>query len=332
MSEMSEVGPVPAVTRWLPPGLLRDQHEAWLVPIDLRGDLVARGWSDKAIRRQVRTGHLVRHRWGAYSDGSACAGLDLRGHHALRSRAVLMQGAAEMSLSHASALIWYGAPEWGLDLSEVQVTRHDGRAGRREGGIRQHRGSVVDGDIVEMDGVRLTSPTRAALELTLVADVETSLVHVNHLLHAGLTTTERLWARYEQMREWPGSLTTELVLRLADARIESVLESRFFHLCFRYSIPLPVPQYVVTDLDGVVVARLDFAWPDLGRFVECDGRVKYEKLLRPGERAGDVVVREKERDKLVHRLTGMEGDRYVWADVEHPARTAARLRRFLSRD
>ena len=94
---------------------------------------------------------------------------------------------------------------------------------------------------------------------------------------------------------WPNSLTTDLVLRLADERFESVAEARFFYLCFRWSVPMPQPQYVVEDRAGLSVARLDFAWPARKRWVEVDGRVKYEKLLREGERASDVVLREKRR-------------------------------------
>jgi hypothetical protein len=122
-----------------------------------------------------------------------------------------------------------------------------------------------------------------------------------------------------------------VVLRLADKRVENLLESRFFHLVWRNSLPLPVPQYVVED-GPITVARLDFAWPRLRKWVELDGKVKYEKLLRPGERASDVVLKEKAREQLVRRLTGMDCDRYTWADVENERRTVARLRRFLFGD
>ncbi len=331
---MTDTAPVTEPTRhataWAPPSWLRAVHEPWLVALHLRSFLVSHGMTDKAIKRQLRAGALVKPRWGAYCAATDYLPLEARGRHAIASRCVLLQAVAEMSLSHITALVWFGAPEWGLDLSVVHVTRHDGRAGRREAGVCQHRGEVLDGDVVQLHGMSVMSPTRALLELTMIADVETGLVHANYLLHAGLTTLEELWARFEHMRDWPGSLKTEIVLRLADPRIESVLESRFLYLCFRNSLPMPELQYVVEDHDGVLVARLDFAWPKLGKFAECDGKVKYEKLLKPGERASDVVLREKERDKLVRRLTGMEGERFIWSDVENEARTVARLRTFLS--
>ena len=34
-----------------------------------------------------------------------------------------------------------------------------------------------------------------------------------------------------------------------------------------------------------MIHRVDLAWPEYGVFLEFDGRVKYEKYLREGERA-----------------------------------------------
>ncbi len=44
------------------------------------------------------------------------------------------------------------------------------------------------GDLVERDGLLVTSATRAALEYTTLADVEHSLVEIDYLLHESLVT------------------------------------------------------------------------------------------------------------------------------------------------
>ena len=135
------------------------------------------------------------------------------------------------------------------------------------------------------------------------------------------------------LREWPGALSVEIVLRLADGRLESLLEVRFLWLCYISSLPMPEVQYRVEDHDGIPVARLDFCWPKYGRYAETDGGAKYGELLRDGQTARDVVLREKERDKLVTRLTGMEGERFTYDDVDlRPAQTVARIRRLLGLD
>jgi hypothetical protein len=53
--------------------------------------------------------------------------------------------------------------------------------------------------------------------------------------------------------------------------------------------------------------------------------VKYESLLKPGERASDVVIRERDRERLICRLTGWRCVRATWADLERPARLIAEL-------
>jgi hypothetical protein len=133
------------------------------------------------------------------------------------------------------------------------------------------------------------------------------------------------------MEQWPDSRVVELVLRLADGRIESVGESRTLWACFHEGLPMPVPQYVVRDRRGCEVARVDFAWPELGTFLEFDGRIKYEALLRPGERASDVVLRERDRERLICETTGWVCIRVTWAELADPARLAARIRGVLFR-
>lgn len=294
----------------------------------LRGDLIAAGYTDKAIARLVRGGDWVKLRHGAYVEASSWKALDEPNRHALVARAVMSQARTPVAISHVSGLPYFGAPTWGVDLSRVHVTRKDGKAGRSEAGVRQHSGEIADGDLVTRDGLEMMHPTRLALEVTTVADVEPSLCAVSDLLHKRLTTLEHLKHRYQTMRHWPWTLGTDIVLRLADPRFESVGECRTYYLCFRHHLPMPEPQFEIRDSDGRVFA-VDFAWPALGVFLEFDGKVKYEKLLRPGQRASDVVVAEKRREERICRITGWRCIRIVWADLATPERTAEMIRRFL---
>jgi hypothetical protein len=296
----------------------------------LRKQLLDAGYTDKAIARLVKGGEWVRIRHGAYTAAETWRRLDDSGRHALRTRAVVLQARTDVVASHVSGLPFYDAPTWGLDLSDVHVTRRDGKTGRREAGVAQHRGIVLEQDVVERDGLPVMSATRLALEITTLGTVESGLVVVNHLLHERLTTLDQLAARYAAaMDRWPWTLPTDLVLRLADPRLESVGESRFFWLCFDQGLPMPQPQYAIKDASGRVVARVDFAWPKLGVFLEFDGLVKYEKFLKPGQRVSDVVVAEKEREDLIRRITGWRCIRISWSDLERRGRTAAMVRAVL---
>ncbi|WP_300377108.1 type IV toxin-antitoxin system AbiEi family antitoxin domain-containing protein [Nocardioides sp.] len=296
----------------------------------LRKQLLAAGYDDKAIARRVKGGEWVKIRHGAYTEAATWNALDEAGRHALAARAVVAQSRTKVVVSHVSGLPFLGAPTWGIDLDLVHVTREDGKAGRSEGGVRQHRGGIIAGDVVECDGLRVMDATRLALETTLVANVEAGVCVVSHLLHASMTTMEQLRARYELMQHWPDSLGTDLVLRLSDHRFESVGECRTYYLCFHEGLPMPQPQYEIRDETGRVVARVDFAWPELGVFLEFDGKVKYEKLLKDGQRASDVVWAEKRREEMICRLTGWRCIRISWADLADPARTAAKIRQALA--
>jgi hypothetical protein len=94
---------------------------------------------------------------------------------------------------------------------------------------------------------------------------------------------------------------------------------------FRCGVPAPVPQYEVRDESGDLIARLDFAWPALGMWLEFDGREKYEKHRRADESVTDAVLREKQRESLIGELTGWRCIRITWADLERPHVTVARI-------
>lgn len=125
------------------------------------------------------------------------------------------------------------------------------------------------------------------------------------------------------MQHWPGTLATRIVLDLMDPAIESVGESRVAYLCFSQSLPRPETQVQVRDENGRVVARVDFAWPALGVFLEFDGRVKYGA-------DGQTVWEEKRREDRIRELTGWRCIRLTWADLADPVRTAARIRAVLA--
>ncbi len=250
--------------------------------------------------------------------------------YAVTCRAAYLQARTGVILSHASAVPFHCGPVWGFDQSVVHLTREDGFSGRREAGIQRHCGRLLAGDVVETHGLLVMSALRATLEATILGSAEAGLVVANHFLHRGDIDAANLVARYEMsMEHWPYSLTTDTVLRLADPRIESVGESRTSYFFFARSLPKPVPQFEVYD-GAVLVARLDFALPEHGIWIEFDGRVKYEQYLRPGETPADAVLREKRREELIAELTGWRCLRITWADLADPGNLEVRVRRLIA--
>ncbi|MFT4262536.1 MAG: hypothetical protein QM572_04090 [Nocardioides sp.] len=220
---------------------------------------------------------------------------------------------------------------WGVGLAELHLTRTDGRTGRREAGVRQHCGRVLDDDVVEVHGLRVSSPIRATLEVTTTDSVEVALTVANFFLHRGDFDADDLRSRYANgVDHWPHSLRTDLVLRLADSRIESVGESRTAYCFWAQGLPIPEPQFEIWD-GQVLVARLDFALPELGVWFEFDGKAKYDGSLRTDLTPADVVFREKRREDRVRELTGWRCFRITWSDLSDPASLAGRIRAFIDR-
>jgi hypothetical protein len=203
----------------------------------------------------------------------------------------------------------------------VHLTRTDGKAGRREVGVIQHRGKLRRGDVMLIDGRRVTSPTRTALDLTTLTDLERALPPMDHFLRTGRTSKAQLREGAKAMARWANTLGTDLVINFADSRRESLAESRTAVMLLGTGKPAPRPNHKIRDRYGNVLWRVDFAWPELGVFLEFDGKVKYQKYLKEGEDVTDAVLREKKREEQICRRTGWRCIRLTWADLERPAET-----------
>lgn len=294
-----------------------------------RGQLLDLGYDDRTIKLALRARlwHRVRH--GAYCHLDTWTALSDEGRHLVHARAVARSMTGEVALSHTSAMVAHGCPVWGADLSRVHVTRLDHGAGRIERDVHHHLGATAEVDLVELHGILLIEPTRAVLETATLTSTEAGVGIADGALHAGLTDPDRLMACLERLNHWPRSQKLHLVVRLADGRAESVGESRSRYLFWAQGLPCPILQLEVRDRWGELIGVADFGWPEHRVLGEFDGRVKYGRLLRPGEQPGDAVFREKRREDRLREATGYSMGRLTWADLATPGMTAARFRRLL---
>ncbi len=306
-----------------------EERDYGLDAVILRRELLEDGFTDSQIQAMVRSGDLARVRHGTYFPGDRWATLSARDRHRVLIRGVLKRAHPSTVVTHVSAVIERGGPVWGIPLTEVHVTRMDGKAGRREAGIVQHRGVLTEDDVEIVNGLPLSRAARSAVEVTTMTTVEPALVTVNGMLHAGMLTAGEFAAEVEACKHWPDTLATTIVLRLCDARVQSVAESRTMFLCWDQHLPRPEPQVPILDESGWIFAYADFAWEEEGVFLEFDGRIKYERFRREGETLEQFIMREKRREERICQLTGWVCIRITWADLEDPVRTAARIRRIL---
>jgi hypothetical protein len=103
-------------------------------------------------------------------------------------------------------------------------------------------------------------------------------------------------------------------VRFADGRSESVGESRSRVLLHGLGLMPSTLQLEVCDSSGRLLGRTDFAWEDAGVVGEFDGRIKYGRLLRPGQEPGDAVFDEKLREDAI-RDQDLGVVRWIWRDL-----------------
>lgn len=298
----------------------------------LRREARELGFDDRAVNAAMRAKIWFRVRRGSYTFRDIWESADPVGRHRILSRAVMRSLGDKVALSHVSAAVEHGCLTWGADLSRVHVTRLDGAAGRTEGGVVHHEGFCLDDDIVEHGGLRLLKPARAALETASLTSTESALVSLDSALHLQLTDPDELAAVFALMGRWPHTQKVHVPFRLADGRAESVGESRSRYLCWLHGLPAPELQFRVYDDGGRLLGITDFAWPESRLLGEFDGKVKYGRLLKPGQDPGDVVFAEKRREDLLREFTRWQMVRLIWADLYRGTQTAARIRRLMDRD
>lgn len=148
---------------------------------------------------------------------------------------------------------------------------------------------------------------------------------IDAALATGLVSPADLTAALQRSARWPGNPAARRAIAFADGRSQSVGESRSRVAIHSAGLPKPALQYAVPLCAGGT-AYADFAWPVLRTVGEFDGQIKYGRLLRPGQSAGDAVFAEKRREDAV-RAEDLGVVRWTWVDLDHFAPTAARLHR-----
>ncbi|HET9871189.1 MAG TPA: hypothetical protein VFP89_01170 [Propionibacteriaceae bacterium] len=225
-------------------------------------------------------------------------------------------------MSHISAAVVHGLPSWPDLLSRVHVIRSRHGGGRRGTVVHVHPGRLEVGDVVALEDLRLTSIARSVADCARTVSYIRAVAIGDAALRIGLNRSD-LADCLGRTAGCRGAGQARRVASFIDRGGESVGESFSRILLHRAGLPVPRLQFDVRDGAGVTVARADFCWQEQRTLGEFDGRVKYGRLLKPGESPGDVVFREKVREDMVRDL-GWEVVRWTWDDLDRPAVLAER--------
>lgn len=303
---------------------------------DMQGGVVTRhqarqaGYAPDEIDFLVRRGEWVSLRRGAYAERDRVATMSNEQRHLALLHAVARSLRTPAVVSHVSAVVLHGLPTWGLDLSEVHISRQNLHASRHEAGVHHHRGNLTRGEVVAVDGVGVTCLARTVLDTARMASFESAIVVADAAFARDPQVQSHALGLLNTMRDWPGARQAGSVVEFADGRSESVGESRC-RVCFREAgLPRPTLQYEVFTRHGRLIGRSDFGFLEFRTLGEFDGKSKYLRGHRPGDTPGDVVWREKKREDRL-REQGFEVGRVVWAELDRPPLIAARFRELFAR-
>jgi hypothetical protein len=291
-----------------------------------RPALRAAGFTDDELRRARVQRKLTVVRRGAYVPSDDPRLDNAVARHALTVRATVRNLAPDAVVSHVSAAVLHGLTLWKVPLDRVHVTRNRRSGGRRTKVLHVHTAGLDVDEIVEVDGIAVTSVPRTLADLARTLPYEPALVVADAALHREKATPAAFVEAVARSAGREGSPPARRVAAAADARVESPGETRSRVAIARCGLPVPALQHEVPELH----VRTDFYWEEFGTVGEFDGKVKYGRSLRPGEDPGEAVYREKLREDALRDL-GLKVARWTWQELDTFTAPVDRLLRAFAR-
>jgi hypothetical protein len=228
----------------------------------------------------------------------------------LRAKALWLRSRRRGILAGYSASALHGA-KWIKPSLPAAII--DSNA-RREPRVQVWEDRIDPDEVCVVDGMRVTTPERTALDLARRFQLGNAVAAVDALVQATdlkLANVELLVDRYRGSR---GMKSARAALGLVDGGAQSPKETWLRLLLVTSGLPRPQTQIAVRNEWNWVEAYLDMGWEDIKIAVEYDGdhhrsdRRQYVKdihRLETLERMGWIVVRVVAEDHpadIIHRV------------------------------
>lgn len=185
-------------------------------------------------------------------------------------RSLLPALPAGSAFSHWTAAALLGLPSRNSAKLHVMLAPRSVLPQRAE--LVVHGRQLVDGDIVDVDGVPITSAPRLFVDLAALLTERELVVLGDALLRTGLATLPELSWRVHLAARRRGVVRAREALRHVDGRAQSVPESVVRHVIATGGLPAPVPQLQILDHFGRVVAHADLGYEEWKILIEYEGR------------------------------------------------------------
>ncbi len=215
----------------------------------------------------------------------------------LRAKACWLRSRRRGILAGYSASALHGAKWIDATLPAAIIDTNRGASA----GVQTWEERIEEDEIVVIDGMRVTSPARTALDLARRLPRNAAVAAVDALVQATdlkLADVEPLLDRYRGRR---GLKAARVALALVDGGSQSPKETWLRLVLIDAGYPRPQTQIAVRNEWGWAEAFLDMGWEDIKVAAEYDGdehrsnRRRYVKDIRRSEkvawRYGWLVVR-----------------------------------------
>lgn len=271
-----------------------------------RRELEYLGNPDVSVRRALRRGSLVRVAAGTYADAEAWRDLEPIERH--RARVLSTAGRLRTSpvFSHFAAAALWGIRILGQWPTLVDVTLERTSGGRSDGALRRHCTGLDGIEIVERDGLWVTSAAQTAVDLARVLPFADGVVALDSALWRRrdpkpLTTPGDIARMVDAAAGKRGCSAASAASGFATDLSDSTEESHSRVQIHVLGFPAPELQYRF-ELASGSHADVDFYWNEFDHVGECDGRSKYrDPAFLRGRSADEVFFAEKERENQIRR-------------------------------
>jgi hypothetical protein len=236
-------------------------------------------------------------------------------------------------LSHWSAAALHGLPILGGWPEHVHITVGQPSGGRSRNGVVKHSLRLDEEDVVEIDGLLVTSVSRTVIDLASSAKFRDAVVAADHALRVDrfgrkppMTVQAELWGAWERRMPFSGHARARAVIEFAETQAGSPLETVSRVTMKEIGCPRPLLQTSYFDGEGFI-GDVDFDWPEFRVVGEADGESKYlDESLRSGRTTEQVVLDEKVREDRLRALPRGVA-RWPWRVAMDPSALRARLAR-----
>ncbi|MED5812837.1 hypothetical protein VST63_10740 [Mycolicibacterium sp. 050232] len=255
----------------------------------------------EALASGALTRHELRTRFRAIHRDIYVA-RDARPTALLRAKAAWLRSRGHGVLAGFSASAFHGARWIDASLPAYVIDTNNRRPAR---GIVTWADAIEDDEICRVGDIRLTTPTRTAVDLACKFPDDTAVAAIDALARATRLKVADIERAAERHSGRKGIKRARATIALVDPGAESPQETWLRLLVVRAGYPRPQTQYPVCNEYDVVIGEVDLAWPELKIALEYEGihHTDPETLRKDIARIDEMI----EMDWIVIRVTRRDG-------------------------